>query len=154
QAGSLPEVYARPASPEVARLLGIQNLQHGTVSDAGHIEAAGMRIAVVPHDLVPGSPVLWCIRPEGIRLDPDGRYPAKVVDVVEMGAVADLVIHLGGGPELRVRGGELAGVSAGMAVNADLPIDAISVWPADGAITLDEVAAGTAAKGVRMSGGD
>lgn len=128
QAGSLPEVYARPASPEVARLLGIQNLQHGTAGDAGHIEAGGMRIAVVPHGLSPGSPVLWCIRPEGIRLDPEARYPAEVVDVVAMGAVADLVINLGGGPELRVRGGELSGMIPGEAVFADLPVDAISVW--------------------------
>ncbi|HWD08254.1 MAG TPA: ATP-binding cassette domain-containing protein [Actinomycetota bacterium] len=140
QAGSLPEVYARPASPEVARLLGIQNLRHGRASDPGHIEAAGMRIAVLPHDLAPGSPVLWCIRPEGIRLAQDGKYPAEVVDVVEMGAVADLVINLDGGPELRVRGGELTGVSPGAAVYADLPVEAISVWAVDAVPAAEPVA--------------
>ncbi|MGH2718730.1 MAG: ABC transporter ATP-binding protein, partial [Actinomycetota bacterium] len=151
QAGSLPEVYARPASPEVARLLGIQNLQHGVVSDPHHIEAGGMSIAVLAHDLPAGSAVLWCIRPEGIRLDAaaGGRYPAEVIDVVEMGAVADLVINLGGGPELRVRGGELAGLAPGASVFADLPAAAISVWAAVGAAAVGS-SGGLPGDGVRM----
>ena len=42
QAGTRAEVYSRPASPQVARLLGIQNLDRATVTAAGHVEALVM----------------------------------------------------------------------------------------------------------------
>ncbi len=41
QAGPRAEVFSRPASPQVARLLGIPNLNHGTVAAPGFIAVGG-----------------------------------------------------------------------------------------------------------------
>jgi ABC-type Fe3+/spermidine/putrescine transport system ATPase subunit/ABC-type sulfate transport system permease component len=164
QAGPLPEVYARPASPEVARLLGIQNLQYGRVCGDAEIEAGSeagrLRLAVAPVGMAVGTPVLWCIRPEHIRLGLPGGYPAEVLDLVEMGAVADLVIRLAGGPELRVRSSDASGIQPGTLVRAGLPPERISLWPVEAGLVHPDAdtaapgGAGVPAAGVRMSAGD
>jgi ABC-type sulfate/molybdate transport systems ATPase subunit/ABC-type sulfate transport system permease component len=131
QSGRLAEVYARPASPQVARLLGIQNLQYGVACGPRQIEAGGVRLDAGEHGIPAGSPVLWCIRPENVYLDGARGYAAQVVDVVDLGAVSDVVVRLSGGPELRLRNGAFPEVSPGDPVCLDLPAECISVWPAD-----------------------
>jgi molybdate transport system permease protein len=96
QAGPRAEVFSRPASPQVARLLGIPNLVHGTVAGPGVIAVGvpgdgqdtsdlpgaqtrpgadvipgadgqpGMRIAALTGDLPAGAEVLWTIRPDHV----------------------------------------------------------------------------------------
>jgi molybdate transport system permease protein len=94
QAGPRAEVFGRPASPQVARLLGIPNLIHGTVAEPGLItvgasegaddgaelpgpgaaapepDGAGLRIAAVTGDLPVGAEVLWTIRPDHVSVLP------------------------------------------------------------------------------------
>lgn len=133
QSGPLPEVYARPASPQVARLLGIQNLAYGRVCSGVGIEVDGTYITVPAHGLAPGVPVLWCIRPEHIRLVGSGGYCAEVLDAVDMGAIADLVVRLDGGPELRVRSAQASGVEVGESIRVALLPERITLWPAEAA---------------------
>jgi len=138
QAGPLAAVYARPASPHVARLLGIQNLHHGAVVSSTEIEVDHVRIAVRPHDLRPGTHVLWCIRPEHVRLVDEGGYPAAILDAVDMGAVTDLVVRLRSGPELRVRTGEAPPKRQGDDQRVELFPERINLWPADAGPTTNE----------------
>lgn len=133
QAGPLPEVYARPASPQVARLLGIQNLREGIVGADGGIDVDGVTISVPTPGLSPGSAVLWSIRPEYVALDGlqrGARYGARVLDIVNMGAVSDLVLRLGDGvgPELRARSVTAPSVRPGDLVDVSLPPGHITVW--------------------------
>ena len=68
QSGSTRDLFTRPSSPEVARLLGIANLYRAVVESDGWIDADGVRIAVSTGDMVPSTPVLWSIRPERVTL--------------------------------------------------------------------------------------
>ncbi len=98
QAGPRAEVFARPASPQVARLLGIPNLIHATVTGPGVLfvgapgalpadgtgpadgtsladgsrprDAAGLLIAAETGDLPAGAEVLWSVRPDHITVLP------------------------------------------------------------------------------------
>jgi ABC-type sulfate/molybdate transport systems ATPase subunit/ABC-type sulfate transport system permease component len=99
QAGPRAEVFARPASPQVARLLGIPNLIPATVAEPGVLavgaaagtavgdgpvspgstvssgntgtrDDAGLLIAAPTSDLPVGADVLWTIRPDHITVLP------------------------------------------------------------------------------------
>jgi ABC-type Fe3+/spermidine/putrescine transport system ATPase subunit/ABC-type sulfate transport system permease component len=95
QAGPRAEVFARPASPHVARLLGIPNLIQATVAEPGVLavgapgpgapgqgaagsgapdagaaprDTAGLLIAADTGGLPVGAEVLWTIRPDHIAV--------------------------------------------------------------------------------------
>ncbi|WP_169514895.1 ATP-binding cassette domain-containing protein [Humibacter albus] len=71
QAGARRDVYHRPSTPHVARLLGIHNLKDGVIVDATRLRAGGVRITI-PHTALPeGAPVQWCIRPEDVVVSED-----------------------------------------------------------------------------------
>jgi ABC-type Fe3+/spermidine/putrescine transport system ATPase subunit/ABC-type sulfate transport system permease component len=80
QAGPRSEVFNRPASPQVARLLGIQNISAATVAAAGTIIADGMRIAAGTGELPVGAAVLWSIRPDHVAVSGCGPAPAQPPD--------------------------------------------------------------------------
>ena len=122
QAGPRAEVFGRPASPQVARLLGIPNLIHGTVAEPGVIAvggtdsggragagagcgSAGMRIAAATGDLPAGAEVLWTIRPDHVTVLPDPAadaaanehdtvYPAVIDDIADIGTLTTLTVRL------------------------------------------------------------
>ncbi|HEX9042483.1 MAG TPA: ATP-binding cassette domain-containing protein [Trebonia sp.] len=124
QAGPRAEVFARPASPQVARLLGIPNLIRGTVAEPGVLavgdwaggdgadgdEGAALRIAAATGDLPAGAAVLWTIRPDhvavlagpvfpGTGADAAGNghgaaYPAVVDDIADIGTLTTLTVRL------------------------------------------------------------
>ncbi|MBO0708322.1 MAG: ATP-binding cassette domain-containing protein, partial [Candidatus Dormibacteraeota bacterium] len=72
QSGPQPELYAHPGSPLVARLLGIQNVFEGQVTAPGRIRSRDLVLAVGGGTPAPGTAVTWGIRPEAIRISPDG----------------------------------------------------------------------------------
>jgi ABC-type sulfate/molybdate transport systems ATPase subunit len=83
QTGPVGDVYRCPASPRVARLLGIPNALAMTVSGVGEVMAAdGTVFPANTFALAPGSPVVAMINPAAVRLGHTGQ-PATVVDVVE-----------------------------------------------------------------------
>ncbi len=131
QAGPRSEVYNRPASPQVAKLLGIQNLTHGVVAASGAITAGTVRITVTTAGLAVGQEILWCIRPDHIVIHERGQYQAIVVDAVDIGTLIMLTVRLSGGPELQIRTADAAALSAGDHCQIDLNPDAITLWPAN-----------------------
>ena len=71
QAGSTREVYHRPASPKVARLLGIDNLLPGTVAEGG-ICVGDAVIEADVSGMPDGTAVLWSVRPERVTVGASG----------------------------------------------------------------------------------
>jgi len=130
QAGSRDDVYTRPASPQVARLLGMQNLLAATAGAGGLLEMGDLRIAGPAHGLTPGSPAVWCVRPEHVELSPSGPYPARVLDVIDLGAVTSVIVALEGDAQLRIRAVRPGPLEVGVPCRFDLDPAAINVWAA------------------------
>jgi molybdate transport system permease protein len=133
QAGTRAEVYRRPASPQVARLLGIQNLDHAAVTAHGVITAGTAPITAGTGELHPGTQVLWSIRPEHVTVGRDGDHPATVLDVADVGTAVTITVQLDGGPVLRARAIEPVTVETGETCRVTLPPGAITLWP-DGSV--------------------
>ncbi len=144
QAGPRGEVFSRPASLQVARLLGIQNISKATVTEPGVITAGEVRIAASTGDLPAGSDVLWTIRPDQITIAARGRYPAVVEDVADTGITTTVTVRLSDGPELRVRGTYPGDSAPGDTCGVDLDQAAITLWPTAAPVITDHQAGSVA----------
>jgi iron(III) transport system ATP-binding protein len=72
QAGTADELYHRPRTRFVAEFIGRTNVLEGVAVGAGVVERAGLRLRVVPADLVAGARVTLSIRPHQVRLGEPG----------------------------------------------------------------------------------
>jgi molybdate transport system permease protein len=167
QAGPRAELFARPASPQVARLLGIPNLIPATVAAPGLLalggpasaaaaggvgdgtEASGLRIAAGTGSLPVGTAVLWTIRPDHVTVVPPAwvgasdnadLYPCVVDDLADIGTLTTLTVRLPGDQELRVRTTAQVTVAPGDACLVRLPPADITAWPAAPAAPAGSVA--------------
>jgi ABC-type sulfate/molybdate transport systems ATPase subunit/ABC-type sulfate transport system permease component len=152
QAGPRAEVFARPASPHVARLLGIPNLIHASVAQPGQLTVGpGLRLAADTGDLPVGAEVLWTIRPDRVTVLPAPAsplpasvpatatalaplYPALVDDVADIGTLTIVTVRLPAGqdpePELRVRTtAALGDLAPGDPCQVRLDPADITAWP-------------------------
>jgi ABC-type Fe3+/spermidine/putrescine transport system ATPase subunit len=149
QSGSCRDVYQRPASAEIGRLLGIDNLFEGVAGADGVLLAGGDRTPGVPAGGVPaglatglpaGARLLWQVPPEALRVRPapspsgaDG--PAvdlgrgRVTDVIDLGRTVEVVVELSSGIELLARTLEVPALSVGAACRVETDREAVSVWP-------------------------
>ena len=150
QAGSCRDVYQRPASAEIGRLLGIDNLFEGAAgADGVLLTGAGSALGVsgdgVPAGLVTGLPagarLLWQVPPEALRVrsGPAQRGAngstvdfgrGHVTDVLDLGRTVEIVVALSSGIELRARSLEVPDISVGAACWVATDAEAVSVWPA------------------------
>ena len=86
QDGTPQEVYARPASPRVARFLALGNVLEGTVIQSGQVETkAGTLAATCNHQHITGQTVSILIRPDQEKLGTAGTSIS--------GRVSDVVFH-------------------------------------------------------------
>jgi ABC-type sulfate/molybdate transport systems ATPase subunit/ABC-type sulfate transport system permease component len=162
QAGPCAEVFARPVSRQVGRLLGVENLVAGTADGDGGIVVAG-----VGHDVGERSPsvavasadglaseagrapplmlrteerwpartaVLARIHPGRVRLGAPGGYPATVVDSVIDGRGTRVTVRLDGALELVVTGADVLFTPGGSAVTVGIDPADITVWPTPGVV--------------------
>jgi tungstate transport system ATP-binding protein len=95
QLGTPETVFGRPASPEVARFVGVENLLRGRVAatDGGvvTVETGHLRIRAAGQAAV-GRQVLVCVRPEDVVLRPGAPGPARDSALNHFpGRVAELV---------------------------------------------------------------
>ncbi len=132
QAGTRSEVYTRPATPQVARLLGIQNLHPAVISSPTTLASGQLQITADTGSLPAGTDVLWCIRPEHITIAPQGAYSATVADIADIGALTLLTVQLTGGPELRMRTTDAVRHDINDSCRVDLDPATITIWPRDG----------------------
>jgi ABC-type sulfate/molybdate transport systems ATPase subunit/ABC-type sulfate transport system permease component len=152
QSGSCRDVYQRPASAQIGRLLGIDNLFEGTAGADGVLLAGAHRgpaVAGVPGGGLPvglatglpsGTRLLWQVPPESLRVHPetsplDGNGSTlnlgrgRVTDVVDLGRTVEVVVMLSFGIELRTRALKAPDLSVGAACRVETDGDAVSVWP-------------------------
>ncbi|HEY4428242.1 MAG TPA: ATP-binding cassette domain-containing protein [Solirubrobacteraceae bacterium] len=130
QSGTRESVFRTPASPEVARLLGIANANRGAVLGPGRLGSAGAVVHAPTLGLAEGVEVIWSVRPERVVLDPLGAYPASLVDQIDLGAVRELTISIQGRLELLVRTDARRALTIGQELTVEVPAEDISVWPA------------------------
>jgi tungstate transport system ATP-binding protein len=104
-----PEVvFGRPASPDVARFVGVENLLPGRVvrARAGLLTVDAGPLAIqVPGDLAVGRSVLACVRPEDLLLRPESSGPVRdsalnhftgrVEELVPLGTQVRVVVDCG-----------------------------------------------------------
>lgn len=129
QSGSTRDLFTRPSSPEVARLLGVANLHRAVVESDGWITAGGIRIAASTGGLGPATPVLWSIRPERVSLLDSGGVSGMLSDAADVGTAIDLFISTAGGLEIHARTTEPSEFEIGGPCQFELPSEAINVWP-------------------------
>ncbi|MHB8506457.1 MAG: ATP-binding cassette domain-containing protein, partial [Acidimicrobiales bacterium] len=104
QVGRVRAVFDRPASPEVARLLGIANVFPGeAAAGAALCTPAGAVPADTGHP--PGTPLLWRVAPEALAVvrpgdDLGGGWlllgEGEVVDVADVGRAVETLVVVGG----------------------------------------------------------
>jgi molybdate transport system ATP-binding protein/molybdate transport system permease protein len=141
QSGSCRDVYQRPASVEIGRLLGIENLFEGVSSADGVLLAGRDDIPVTLATALPaGARLLWQVPPEALRVRP-GPSPSgiqgpavdfgagRVTDVVDLGRTVEVVVVLSTGLEFRARTLEMPDLSVGAACRVEADMEAVSVWP-------------------------
>jgi ABC-type Fe3+/spermidine/putrescine transport system ATPase subunit/ABC-type sulfate transport system permease component len=143
QSGDSREVFSRPASLEVARLLGISNLFSGVIAAPGVIDVSGATVEMDDAGLEVGSAVSWSIRPERIHVvaEPSAAPSERtllgatlvgvITDVVDVGTATDLFVEVNTELELMVRTSDIVSFGAGERCAVVLPYDAISVWPTE-----------------------
>jgi molybdate transport system permease protein len=130
QAGPRSEVFERPASPEVARLLGIENLRTGQISGQGWMTSEGTRLRVLDRGLAEGTPTVWCLRPHHALMASDG-YAAMVTDVVDLGTWREVLVRLDGGLELTVRTMDGLALAPGERCHVAIAPEHVTLWPRD-----------------------
>jgi ABC-type Fe3+/spermidine/putrescine transport system ATPase subunit len=159
QSGSCRDVYTHPASTEVGRLLGIDNLFEGVAGADGALlvradddpDLPGSGVAVgLATGLSAGARLLWHVPPETVRVHPGPPLsgangspvgvppgpgsaldlgPGVVADVIDLGRAVEVVVSLSSGIELRSRALDVPELIIGAACRAETDADAVSVWP-------------------------
>lgn len=136
QAGPCTEVFRHPASPEIARLLRIDNVRPGVAAGGGVIEASvvdggrGIRLDTSSNSPT-GTPVLWSVHPNAVIVEPDGPYPATVVDVTNLGSLRVLTLEFDGGLELRAWSHPTEQPQRDAPCRVKIDPDRVSVWAHD-----------------------
>jgi ABC-type sulfate/molybdate transport systems ATPase subunit/ABC-type sulfate transport system permease component len=134
QSGSCRDVYQRPASVQVGRLLGIDNLFETAVGADRALLPDGLA-----RDLPVGTRLLWQVPPEAVRVrsgeSPPGVGRAavdlgqgRVTDVIDLGRTVEVVVELSPGVELRARTLEVPDLSVGDPCRVETEAEAVSVW--------------------------
>jgi ABC-type sulfate/molybdate transport systems ATPase subunit/ABC-type sulfate transport system permease component len=128
QSGTCRDVYQRPASTEIGRLLGIDNLFEG-----------GLPVGLLA-DQPAAADLLWQVPPEAARVRPESPPPpsapastvdlgrGQVVDIIDLGRTVEVVVELATGLELRARTLEPPELSVGAACRVEADAEAVSVW--------------------------
>ena len=149
QSGRCRDVYERPASVEIGRLLGIDNLFDGVAGPGGVLLADGSGTADVPSGgapvgfatgLLAGTRLLWQVPPEALRFGA-GPSPSsatesttvdfgrgRVSDIVNLGRSFEVEVVLASGIDLRVRTVEVSDLSVGALCWLATDAASVSVW--------------------------
>ena len=140
QSGSSHSVFARPVSVQVAKLLGVENVNVGTVVAANAMQVGDAVLTVPTTALGQGTPVYWSIPPERVALSfenspPHMREPSEVLpgtlsDVADSGRTYDLFVDIGAGQEMVVRTWDAINAHRGAPCSLTLDSEMITLWPA------------------------
>ncbi len=127
QAGLRREVFDRPRSPQVARLLGIPNLLPGQVKQPGRIICGDIEFPAATGAHAAGAPVFWRVAPELVRIAAAGLLHASIEEVLDLGTTTEVALRLGPDLILRARDAGAPALAAGERCRFDLPPASIAV---------------------------
>lgn len=142
QSGPSRDLYEHPATPEVARLVGIANIHEAVVAAAGLLDAHGCAIRAETGDMEVGQRVIWTVSPEALSLQDRGAIlsdpeaPGEpivlgtLLDVVDLGTTYECLVSLAPDLEVRLRTRERVDVRPGDAVGVVITPECVSLWPA------------------------
>jgi molybdate transport system permease protein len=136
QLDTLAAVRDTPASPQVARLLGIRNVGTATVVEAGVIGHGDLRFACETDGLRVGESVIFRVDPRRLDLGGAGQHTATVVDVVEYGDRTEVDVRMADGISLiavlpaAAEAGSRMLPEVGTAVAVSIEPGALRCWPA------------------------
>jgi ABC-type Fe3+/spermidine/putrescine transport system ATPase subunit/ABC-type sulfate transport system permease component len=128
QSAPTPQIFRRPASETVARLLGAENAAHGVAVDACHIAIGGdTALTVAGPALEPGAHVGWSFAPARAWIAPNGPYRGVVEDAASLGVGRQVTVVIG---NARIRIFDERGkVSPGDTCRFDIDPHSVQVWP-------------------------
>jgi ABC-type sulfate/molybdate transport systems ATPase subunit/ABC-type sulfate transport system permease component len=139
QVGPVNEVFARPASEAVARLLGAENIAFGHAVGANCIDVGvGIQIEVAGPPLQTGARIGWSVRAESITITAADDYPGLIVDVAApVAGRREIGIRIG---DALLRANQEIGASVGLGpCRIELRPEAVQVWviSAEGSAAAD-----------------
>jgi ABC-type sulfate/molybdate transport systems ATPase subunit/ABC-type sulfate transport system permease component len=128
QAGPRADVFERPASPQVAQLLGLENLRAGRIRAPGWLDADGTPLQVDDQGLPDGTKVMWCVRPQHAVLSGGEGYPGTITDLVDLGAWREVGVELRGGLDLTVRTMDGRALRTGQSCQVAIAPEHVILW--------------------------
>lgn len=139
QSGTNRSVFSYPASPEVAKLLGVENMNIGIVRSSNAIEAGGGLVRIPDTEIEAGTTVWWSIASERVAISAvaDSAPEAvdallgTVIDVADMGRAYDIFVQVADGVTVQSRHPGTLNVEVGSPCRVHLDRSAISLWPED-----------------------
>ncbi|MFC3628022.1 sulfate/molybdate ABC transporter ATP-binding protein [Paracoccus angustae] len=132
QIGRPDEIYDHPATPFVARFLGL-TVELPVTMRAGRAQAAGLDLTALPRRALPDGPATLFLRPADIEVLPDTAAPFRVTEAASTGALLRIVAESGTGCriEAELPRRDARGLSVGQPVG--LRIVAGQIFPGGGA---------------------
>ncbi len=136
QSGTSRSLFSRPASAEVAKLLGEENMNVATVRSSNMIDVGRSRLRIPDTEIAVGASVWWSVAPERAIVSSTLTASAReadtlqgtVVDVADMGFAYDVFVNVGDGVEVLVRTRGALEVEVGSPCRIEFDRDAISLW--------------------------
>ena len=119
--GPTRQVFGRPTSPGVARLLGVANVNHGVVSASGSIDASGTQVDTTAPLPSPGTAVLWRVTPEDVLLRATGSLTGVITDIADLGIAVEYIVRVNADLELKSRATEPLALRIGDVCRIDVP---------------------------------
>ena len=130
QSGPTDQVFRRPNSETVARLLGADHAAKGIAVGVDSIAiGADVVLKVAGPALTPGAHVGWTVSPARVRLSETGRY-AGVVEAVTRVASGHQITLRFGDASIEVAAGYID-PPLGSVCRFDIDPDAVRIWPLD-----------------------
>lgn len=90
QTGHPDEIYDHPATPFVARFLGL-TVEVPVTIRSGRAQAAGLDLTALPRRALPDGPATLFLRPADIQPVPDSAAPFRVTEIASTGALLRIV---------------------------------------------------------------
>jgi molybdate transport system permease protein len=136
QSGTSRSIFSRPVSAEVARLVGVENVDEATVFSSTALAVGEALVTIMPTTLALGTRVHWSVRPHDVHVAAStapsraGDVEGRLIEVADTGLAYELFVEFGGGREIRVRTSREPEIAPGERCRLSVRAEAVSIWPA------------------------
>jgi molybdate transport system permease protein len=136
QSGTSRSIFSWPVSAEVARLVGVENVDEATVFSSTALAVGEALVTILPTTLALGTRVHWSVRPDDVRVAAStasshaGDVEGRLIEIADTGLAYELSVEYGGAREIRVRTSSEPEIAPGDRCRVSIRAEAVSVWPA------------------------